>query len=231
MSGVPLVLRRITDRLRSGGATVPTTHHADGTHLELAAPVTNGDAVERFTGAWQALAGHVHEATPSTLGEIVEQICRACGVSQLLSWNDPWLAPFPLVPELRARDLALDFGNLPLERSARHERLAALASIGVGLTGTFGAVAESGSVVVVSGPGRSRLASLLPPVHIAIVRRSRVYPTLPDFLQQQPGIVEQGSNLVLISGPSRTADIEMTLTRGVHGPGEVHAVLLDDGDQ
>jgi L-lactate dehydrogenase complex protein LldG len=227
MSDVPVVLRRIADRLRHAGAPVTEAHGSGGSRAAQAPGANTGSVIEQFIGVWQALAGHVHHASTATLADVVEQICRGCGATDVLSWNDPWLAPSPLVPQLRARGLALDFGELPPDRGARHERLAALAAIGSGLTGTFGAIAESGSVVVVSGPGRSRLASLLPPVHIAIVRRDTICPTLPDFLQQHPRIGDQGSNLVFISGPSRTADIEMTLTRGVHGPGEVHAVLLD----
>lgn len=226
MSGDSPVLRRISDRLRGDAAPVSVAHHEEATPEHTDAPATV-DVVGQFTAVWQALAGHVHEATPSTVADVIAQICQAAGVRDVLSWNDPWLATVPLVPQLRARGLALDFGDLPPGRDARRERLASLATIGLGLTGTFGAIAESGSVVVVSGPGRSRLASLLPPVHVAILRRDLVYPTLSDFLARHPRIDEQGSNLVFISGPSRTADIEMTLTRGVHGPGEVHAVLLD----
>ena len=56
---------------------------------------------------------------------------------------------------------------------------------------------------------------------------TRIYPTYAAFLAAHPDIVEEGSNLVLVTGPSRTADIEMTLTRGVHGPAEVITVLIE----
>ena len=98
----------------------------------------------------------------------------------------------------------------------------------MGITGAFAGIAESGTIAVVSGAGRSRLASLLAPVHIAVLRADRMYPSLAAFLAAHADIAEQGSNLVLITGPSRTADIEMTLTRGVHGPGEVHVVVLGE---
>ncbi len=220
------VLRRIAERLR-GAAPGAGAHETSLADAARAVAPAAGDAVEQFRTGWEALSGHVHEATPSTLADVVAEICRASGAGTVLSWNDPWLAPFPIVALLRARGLLFDFGQLPPRREARSERLLALADISVGLTGTYGAIAESASIVVASGPGRSRLASLLPPVHVAIVPRRSVFPTLPDFLRHEPHIAEQGSNLVFISGPSRTADIEMTLTRGVHGPGEVHAVLLD----
>jgi L-lactate dehydrogenase complex protein LldG len=61
---------------------------------------------------------------------------------------------------------------------------------------------------------------------VTLLQVSRIHPSLPDFFTAEPTIAEGGSNLVLVTGPSRTADIEMTLTRGVHGPGHVHAVLV-----
>ena len=105
--------------------------------------------------------------------------------------------------------------------------LTELDDVRVGLTGAVAGLADTGSLVLVSGPGRGRIASLLPPLHIAMLRVSQLHPTYAAFLAAHPQIEDAGSNLVLITGPSRTADIEMTLTRGVHGPGEVHVVLID----
>ncbi len=99
----------------------------------------------------------------------------------------------------------------------------------VGLTGVDHAVAETGSVVLLPRRGVSRLVSLLPPVHLAVVRRGEVLPGLDElFALQRLDHIEGGlgSYLNIITGPSRSADIEYTLVTGVHGPGEVHMVLL-----
>jgi L-lactate dehydrogenase complex protein LldG len=82
--------------------------------------------------------------------------------------------------------------------------------------------------VVASGPGRPRLASLLTPVHFAIVRHQDIVASLRALVRARPALVTAGSNFVAITGPSRTADIEHTLSRGVHGPGEVHVILVSD---
>jgi L-lactate dehydrogenase complex protein LldG len=102
-------------------------------------------------------------------------------------------------------------------------------SADVGLTGVDHAIAETGSVVLLPRRGVSRLVSLLPPVHVAVVRRGEVLPGLDElFALQRLDYIEGdlGSYLNIITGPSRSADIEYTLVTGVHGPGEVHMVLL-----
>jgi L-lactate dehydrogenase complex protein LldG len=69
---------------------------------------------------------------------------------------------------------------------------------------------------------------LLPPVHVAVFPRSRILANLDELLTVIPRPADQTSSMVLITGPSRTADIEQILIRGVHGPGEVYAVIVED---
>jgi L-lactate dehydrogenase complex protein LldF len=105
------------------------------------------------------------------------------------------------------------------------------AAADLGLTGVDLALAETGTLVLRSGPGRPRSTSLLPPYHVAVFDRGALVETL-----QQVGVFleawhardsEFGGVTNFITGPSRTADIELTLTRGVHGPKEVHAIFVD----
>jgi L-lactate utilization protein LutC len=99
----------------------------------------------------------------------------------------------------------------------------------VGITGVDYLVAETGSVALLCWPGEPRALSLLPPVHIAVAERWQLVPDLFDLFAALP--VEGGrprlpSCLSLITGPSKTGDIELRLVTGVHGPGEIHVVLL-----
>jgi L-lactate dehydrogenase complex protein LldG len=182
--------------------------------------------IERFSAALTAIAGRVQRAADDrTAITTLVNICRERGVSRVLSWDPRWIALDGLPAAMAAAGIDLDLGMVP-RGDARTTRLAALESLQIGLTGSLAGIAESGTVAVVSGPGRSRLASLLPPVHIAVLRAERLYASLDAFFAAHPDVADAGSNLVLITGPSRTADIEMTLTRGVHGPGEVHVVLV-----
>ena len=99
----------------------------------------------------------------------------------------------------------------------------------VGVTGVDYAVAETGSAVIVARPGVARLASLLPPVHVAVVTSGQVLPGLDELfvLRRRDMLRRPGRDYMnVISGPSRSADIEYTLVTGVHGPGEVHVVLV-----
>lgn len=96
----------------------------------------------------------------------------------------------------------------------------------VGITGAFGAIAETGTLMLLSGPRTPATTSLLPETHIAVVRAGRIVRGMEDawaLLRTEHGALPRAVNF--ISGPSRTADIEQTLVLGAHGPYRVHIVL------
>jgi L-lactate dehydrogenase complex protein LldF len=97
-------------------------------------------------------------------------------------------------------------------------------TIRAGVTGALVGIAESGSLVLVGGLGRPLTASLLPDLHIAILRASDLVATLPEALRRPE--IRTAPSAVIVTGPSRTADIEMTLSIGVHGPKELHVFLV-----
>lgn len=102
----------------------------------------------------------------------------------------------------------------------------------VGVTGADFAVADTGTLVLLAQSGSPRIASLLPPVHVAVVGSDRFVPNLPALVEHlRSEVWENGlpSAMTFITGPSRTADIEQTLSIGVHGPGEVHVVVVESG--
>ena len=126
--------------------------------------------------------------------------------------------------------MAVEVGAQESDISQRRSQLREQAiHADLGITGADYAIAETGSCVLLAGKGVSRLVGLLPPVHIVVVQKGQVLPGLDelftlrrrDFLQGRGG-----SYMNIISGPSRSADIEQTLVTGVHGPGEVHMVML-----
>ncbi len=110
----------------------------------------------------------------------------------------------------------------------RDELKEACAAADIGITSADYALAATGSLVMLSSPNEARLISLLPPAHIAIFPRSRILANLDELFSILPRPADQTSSMVLITGPSRTADIEQILVRGVHGPGEIYAVIVDE---
>ncbi|MBI2886587.1 MAG: LUD domain-containing protein [Chloroflexi bacterium] len=122
-----------------------------------------------------------------------------------------------------------------LVQVARREMRQAFIEADMGVTGTNIAIAESGTLVLVTNEGNGRLVSALPPVHVAILGVEKIVPTLEDaaaVLRLLPRSAT-GQKLSVytsfITGPSRTGDIELSMTTGVHGPKEVHIILLDNG--
>lgn len=196
--------------------------------------VSPSDLVEQFTREIEALGMLVH--TPSTEADANEKVFELVrpdapadsGANlEILAWGESEIPLRGLSGALDAAGIIRLDAELPADPAARRARLAALGNAAVGLTGTQAALADTGSLVLLSGPKRPRLASLLPPVHIAIVSKREIYATMADYFSAHPSAVREGSNLVFITGPSRTADIEQTLTLGVHGPRTVHVVLVD----
>ena len=121
-----------------------------------------------------------------------------------------------------------DAGDKPSDRQRAENRGSAIAA-DMGLTGVDFAIAETGSCVLFARKGVSRLVSLVPPVHVAVVEKGQVLPGLDElFLLRRQSYLrgEAGSYMNIISGPSRSGDIEQKLITGVHGPREVHMVLL-----
>lgn len=96
-----------------------------------------------------------------------------------------------------------------------------------GITDVDAALAETGTLIISSGPTRSRACFLVPPIHIAVVRAIDILPDMIDYWSRGREALRDASAVTLITGPSKTADIEGILVTGVHGPREVHVVLVD----
>lgn len=194
------------------------------------------ESLARFTREFERVGGVLHRVTdPHEVPETIARIARERGMHRVVAWHAHALG----------LDVASALGAHGLQTSAapaaevdgpeRERRRALAAAADLGVTGVDLAVAETGTLVVVSGVGRPRSASLLPPCHVAVFDRG----ALVESLSQVGLVLEawhdgappawRGASINFITGPSRTADIELTLTRGVHGPREVHAVFVERG--
>jgi L-lactate dehydrogenase complex protein LldG len=104
----------------------------------------------------------------------------------------------------------------------------ACATADVGITSADYALADTGTLVLLTESRESRTLSLLPPCHVAVIDQTQILGGLDELFTLVPLPAERSSAMVLITGPSRTGDIEMRLVRGVHGPGEIHVVIIGD---
>jgi L-lactate dehydrogenase complex protein LldG len=120
--------------------------------------------------------------------------------------------------------------SLPDVRSGitdREELTSVCATVDIGITSADYALADTGTLVMLASPHEARLVSLLPPAHLAVVPKDRILTGLDELFTLLPKPADATSSMVLITGPSRTADIEQILVRGVHGPGQITVVVVD----
>jgi L-lactate dehydrogenase complex protein LldF len=163
--------------------------------------------VSQFTEELTKVNGNVLRMLPNELtGEVIEFL-KSREISQI-----------HLEPNV------LD--EVPLEKAGIAISHAPDATLRGGVTKAVCGLADTGSILIADGEGNPLQASLLPRIHIAILCTSDILPSLADAIVLP--IVRQSRAAVVITGPSRTADIEMSLTIGMHGPGEVHVFLVDD---
>ena len=161
---------------------------------------------------------------------VVEQILESHQAQAVIAWDLAEVGLAGLAELLAARGIAVHSAELG-GSAQRGERLQAMEPAPVCISGVDALIAESGSVVLRSGAGRPRLASLLAPVYIAVAQRAQVVRGLGQALARVrerygSAALADASALTIITGPSRTADIELTLTLGVHGPREVHVLII-----
>lgn len=190
------------------------------------------DLVSRFEDEVTLLGAECYRCGPSDLAASVEHLLADAGAHSVLHWDPEGSAHLgPVAEYLQAKGFNLVRSIVPPRAStARLERTAALSGAQAGLTGATAAFADSGTLVLANGPGRSGLASLLPPLHIAILRSEDIYTDMAEWIARDgKEVLETYSYTNFISGPSRTADIEMTLTIGVHGPGRLCIFCIEPG--
>jgi iron-sulfur cluster protein len=140
---------------------------------------------------------------------------------------------------LTKEDAAAVFGTAPevhaIQQHARESLRKKFVAASVGISGANMAIAETGTIVIVTNEGNADLTTTLPPVHVALFGMDKIVASLEDAVAMLRMLPRSGTGQIMtsyvnwITGPSRSADIEQSLTIGVHGPRELHCVILDNG--
>ena len=175
---------------------------------------------DTFISELTRVAGQViRVSSAQEAAQTVADLCVERDWSEALAWE---------LEEIGCEGLAQALSEAGVRVVTTDTEPRTLAHIPVGLTGVEAAIAESGTLVMRKRPRRSALASLLPPVHIALFPIGRIVPDLATYFEQvgdAAAFIRDTSNLTFITGPSRTGDIEQVLTLGVHGPKELIVIL------
>jgi L-lactate dehydrogenase complex protein LldG len=156
------------------------------------------------------LGGQFTRCNKDNLGQEILAALREAGYEEILAWSEENFQP-GILDQLKSEGITVSHTPNP--------------NIRAGLTASAAGIAETGSLVLTSGPGKPKTASLTTDLHLAVLKSSQITARLPEALNLED--VRYSSASVIISGPSRTADIEMTLSIGVHGPGAVHIFCLE----
>lgn len=214
MSARENILRRIRAANGKSGASTAAEREAViarlRTHARGPLPSMDWDPVPRFKERCIVMMSTVDEV--ASVRDVPAAVARYLSQNQLPTRGACW-------PEFAS----LDWAGAGLELEARPAR----GSDMVGITGTFCAIAENGTLMMLSGEDTHATTSLLPETHVAVVPAARVVRSMEDawdLLRRERGALPRQVNF--ISGPSRTADIEMTLVMGVHGPYRVHVIVV-----
>ncbi len=178
------------------------------------------DLADQFTQALTAVLGEVRRAQSldeawQLVGELIEEL----NAEKIVVNGERPLTEFDFPrkwPQIDWHIIGKSEGDL--------RQFCATADLGI--SGAEAALAETGSVIVTSDPTQSRLATLLPPVHLALVPTSILTTDLFTWTATHPKTMP--ANLVLVTGPSKTADIEQTMAVGVHGPKRFIVILYKD---
>jgi len=210
---MPKARDEILQRLSTQGSKskLPAFWNSKNNFRDLSAQL--GKALKR-------VKGEVHQAADlDEAWDILEKILDDLNAKKIVVADDDPTTQINLPSRFSGREWFL-------VGTSEGDLRAFCASADVGLTSADVALAETGSVILSAGPGQSRAGSLLPPVHIVLLPTSKLIPDIITWSANRQG--DMPSQLVIISGPSKTADIEQTLVVGVHGPKRFIVILYGE---
>ena len=183
------------------------------------------EKIEKLITLMEAMRTEVHLSGAKNWVKTVKDILKKREVKSLL------YAPRTVIGETLTHHWENDAGDLPqlipyeIEIEQLKERVF---TVEAGITSTAGAIAETGALILWPTEKEPRLMSIVPPLHIAVLQADKIHNSLSEVIQKENWPAKMPTNVVLVSGPSKTADIEMTLAFGVHGPKELIVLILED---
>lgn len=214
-------LARVKDA--TGSALLPA-HPGDDPGL-LVPDLPQVDLAEEFVHQLTQVDGNPERLHSSdAVRHRVVEIARHHELESFMTWDDDQIDVQGIGPVLAAAGLTEMSGEVDPDRRLAHQT--GYVNLGLGVTGAEAGFSESGTIVVRSGPGRPRMASLVALVHVAVLPADRLYRSLAHWAAEHADSIPEAANAVFITGPSRTADIEQNINVGVHGPRYVYVLMV-----
>ena len=181
------------------------------------------ERIRRFTERMRTVRAEVIRVSANGWPARLWQLCDSKGIGSLLYGADGPLAPLLQSGTPSGTSARLVAYDEPVE----HWKEQMFFETDAAVTSTVGGIAETGTMILWPGPREPRLMSLVPPVHFAVVDADRLYATFDEAVRSGGWTDAMPTNALLVSGPSKSADIEQTLAYGVHGPRELICLLVD----
>ncbi|HSP57925.1 MAG TPA: lactate utilization protein [Halomonas sp.] len=220
MSTRDAILKRLRERT-DGPLMAPESDFAVVTHRGWSAK----ERLERFERLITSVHGEVIHCREDDWTASLIEVLASKGVKRLALGRE-----HPVAAEARAALAEHEVALVDVDRDIEHWRREQFENVDAGLTSTRGGIAETGTLWLWPTPDEPRLISLVPPIHIAVLEAERLEDTFFDVVERHDWAAGMPTNALLISGPSKTADIEQTLAYGVHGPREL-VVLVRHGKE
>jgi L-lactate dehydrogenase complex protein LldG len=208
---------RILARLRQArGVTA-----AEGAEPRLVmVEIPSSERISRFRACLEAVRALVHVTPRSGVEELLRRLVGERAIRRLLYGADG-----PIAPLLKATFAGCGTTLVGYDAEIESWKEDLFFGIDAAVTSSLGGIAETGSVILWPDAAEPRLMSLVPPVHFVLVEAAQIHATLDEAMRAQRWAERMPTNALLISGPSKSADIEQTLAYGVHGPKELVVIV------
>jgi L-lactate dehydrogenase complex protein LldG len=233
-------LSRVRHALRRGAAPPTRSQSIQPPPIPQAlqpqAPASTDALIQQLQTELTAVGGQVIRLSSTTaVTAYIGAFTQKRNIRKVIRWSSDLLTQLEIDATLEQNGIEIHVPPVPNTTASPEDRQAMrqhVAQADLGISGVTYAIAETGTLALAAHAGQMRGISLLPPVHIAIIRADQLVATMADcLLRLQATDSDLQHNLTscisFITGPSRTGDIELNLTVGVHGPGELHLIILD----
>lgn len=214
------VRERILGKLRASAPKAPLP--VPEIEAENGNPIPRSTFVQELSQRLRAMRAEVIETSEEAWPDALAQVVRTKAIRTIL------FAPQAASTARAVEAQPSGVSAVLFDRPIWEWKNMLFSDIDAGFTEADSALANVGALIMRTGPNEPRTLSLVPPVHIVLIRSSKIFPDMLSAARSQNWVANMPTNLVMVSGPSKTSDIQQTLAFGAHGPKELVVLLIDE---